>query len=113
MSTTTVQPGATSAPGRVINLDEMRVARLEALGEPVGLVFGGRTFMLPVECPADYAHFSALGEWREAVYVLLGDDQADAFFALRPSVDDARELARAVRAAYGVDEGNSSASDDS
>lgn len=99
----------TKQPGRVIDLDRARAARAEAKKEPVTLKFGGRDFTLPPEIPFDFAMYAAEGRLRESVGALIGDD-AEAFFALRPSMPDIEALVDHARTVYGVKVGESPAS---
>lgn len=98
-----------TAAGRVIDLDAARSARAEAQAEPVVLRFGGNEYQLPPELPADFAFLAAEEKVREAVAALLGDD-ADAFFAARPSLADLTALAEAAGDVYGVEPGEARAS---
>lgn len=98
---------------RVIDLAAARVARLEAQHEPVVLKWDEDvSFRLPVEIPADFALCAVEGDLRGAVRALLGDD-AERFFALRPSMLDLEELANAAGKVYGLAPGESIASDGS
>lgn len=99
----------TPAPGRSINLDAARAARAEAAGEPVTLTFDSKDITLPVELPADFALCAAEGDLRAAVVALLGDE-AEWFFARRPSMDDVSALVKGAHEVYGVNEGESTAS---
>jgi hypothetical protein len=94
---------------REIDLDGARAARAESASEPVSLVFGGDTFTLPVELPADFALYAAEGNLRACVVALLGED-ADAFFAWKPSMDDLTALVTGASKVYGMSEGESPAS---
>jgi hypothetical protein len=98
---------------RVIDLAAARVARLEAQHQPVVLKWDEKTsFALPVELPADFALLAMERDMRGAVSALLGE-QAEEFFALRPSMDDLTELANAAGKVYGMEPGESQASDGS
>lgn len=94
-------------PVRSINLDARRKARLAEVEQvPVTLKFGGKDWELPVELPAEFADRLQSGELRAAMVSLLADEaQVDAFFALKPSMDDMKDLADLVIEIYGVDEG--------
>jgi hypothetical protein len=103
------KPLAAVPDARVIDLDAARAARAEAAGDPVTLTFGGETYTLPVELPADFALYAMERDLRSAVMALL-DDDADAFFAWRPSMDDLTALVEHAMKVYGVDQGGSKAS---
>lgn len=105
----TVPARRPATSGRVIDLDKAKAARAEAHGEPPTLVWGGGTYTLPVEMPADFAFLADDGEVREAVSVLLGDDAAT-FFAERPSVEDLELFVRSIGEVYGVTPGEAPAS---
>ncbi len=104
--------------------DAARAARREAAGVAPSFTLEGRTFVLPVELPADVvvdmrdlmaAQRSNDGEalLDAAVSVmehLLGTEFAD-FLAMRPSLDDFLAIIEGVLPDYGVDEGNSQASE--
>lgn len=98
--------GASSRPGDVVDLDALRAQRLETAGER-SVVFGGRTFRLLPEVPFEYAEVFRQGRRVDATRLLFIDqDEADAFFALRPSADDVAGLV----SLYSVTPGKSSAS---
>lgn len=98
---------------RVIDLAAARAARLEARGEPVTLKWSDDvSFLLPVELPADFALLANEQDFRGAVAALLGE-HAREFFELRPSMDDLTELATAAGRVYGMEPGESPASDGS
>lgn len=95
-------------PQRIIDLCAARAARLEALGEPVVLKWDeGIEFTLPVELPAEFALCAQEDRMRDAIRALLGPEQADEFFSLRPSMDDIMELADATGRVYGIKPGES------
>lgn len=97
-------------PQRIIDLCAARAARAEAMREPVIMKWDeGVSFTLPVELPADFALLAQEGNMRGALIVLLGE-QADEFFALRPSMDDINELSEAAGQVYGIAPGESNAS---
>lgn len=99
------QPG----PRRLIDLNAARAARAEAQSEPVTLVIGDATLILPAEMPADFALLGQQGRLREAVVALVGH-QAEEFFAQRPSMPDIEALCEAAAEVYGVNTGESEAS---
>ena len=106
-------PAASAAGGRVIDLASARAARAEAAAEPVTLKWDDETsFTLPAEMPADFLLLAQEGNLRGAVAALMGE-QADAFFALRPSMDDITALAELAGDAYGMKPGEAPASADS
>lgn len=87
-------------PPLSIDLDAMRAARREKLGQR-SIRFGGKTHELPVELPAEYAFAWAQQRFHESLAVLLGDEAANEF-AKWASLDDFWELGRAVEAEYKV-----------
>lgn len=118
-----------------IDLDAARAARREAAGINPSVTFGGRDFVLPVELPietTDWGRRITEAEeardaerkgsvaWREKQVALTGlvtgflrfllADQADAFFALKPSYEDAYALLLGIPAEYGTSLGESRAS---
>jgi hypothetical protein len=117
-ATTKAKPPAAAKNGgppaqRVIDLAAARVARLEAQGELVTLKWSDDiTFTLPVEMPADFAILGQERDVHGAVAALIGD-RTDEFFALRPSMDDLMELLQAAGKVYGMEPGESPASDGS
>lgn len=103
-------PAESKMPQRIIDLCAARVARLEALGEPVVLKWDeGIEFTLPVEMPAEFALCAQEGSMRDSLVVLLGDQSAE-FFALRPSMDDVNELVEQAGKVYGITPGELPAS---
>lgn len=100
------------ASGRVIDLDASRAARAEAAGVPVVVKLGGREFTLPVELPFLFADHLAEGELRRAFDALLGE-QASEFWKLGVTLPDVEAFAEQVTGAYGMAEGDSSASSSS
>lgn len=95
---------------RIIDLDARRKARAEVQREPVTLVMGGVKFTLPPEMPADFALYAQEdGRLRDAISALIGE-QAEEFFALRPSMDDITDLVNAAAEVYGVAPGEAQAS---
>lgn len=96
---------ADTVSSRVINLDEARAARQES--DPVELVLGGQKFNLPPELPFRFAELAGESKLQEALIVLLGEEQADEFFAQQPSTDDLAVFSEAIVKVYGLDtEGN-------
>lgn len=96
------EKSAKRASSRVIDLDEARTARQEAQAEPVVLKIGGEDFTLPPEIPFLFAEHSRTGDLKAALEALLGD-QADAFFALDPSIDDLNVFSEAIAEVYGIE----------
>lgn len=95
---------------RVIDLAAARAARAEQKREPVILKWSDTiTFQLPVEMPADFALQAQAGRLREAVSALIGE-QAEEFFALRPSMEDLTSLAEIAGDVYGITSGEAPAS---
>lgn len=94
---------------RIIDLDAARAARAEISGEAPIVSFGGQQFRLPNEMPFDFAALLQEGKIADAIRYLL-DDQADAFFAIKPSVPDMMFFAEALTDVYGMSPGGSVAS---
>lgn len=100
-------------PARSFDLDEARKARAEiAGGEGPVVTFGGQQFRLPDEMPFDFAAQINDGKIAEGIRALF-DDQAEAFFALKPSIPDMIALADWLVDAYGMTPGKSEASSES
>jgi hypothetical protein len=95
---------ATTDNARVINLDQSKSARAES--EPVKVIFKGAEYTLPSELPFEFADAARREEAKQALDILLGD-QADDFFAARPSVDDIATFTEAIVEVYGLDTGKS------
>lgn len=76
---------------RELDLDARRAARAEQSGEPPVVVFGGEKFDLPAELPLTFMEHLAAGRFASAVEALVGD-QAPAFLAHGPSMEDLMEL---------------------
>lgn len=96
-----------------IDLDAARAARAEAHGEPKTLLFGGETFILPVECPFTFVEALNAGEDRLSVMALFRED-TERFMALEPTFDDMKALIEGVAETYGLrTPGNSSTSNGS
>lgn len=85
-----------------IDLDALRAARHESDTDtsPNRIVFGGEEFEIPLEAPADFAMFLAMGQLKPAFAELLGDEpvkgsdssEFERFWNLKPSVDDLEAL---------------------
>lgn len=79
-----------------IDLDKSRAARDAARAEKGetghSIIFGGETFDLPVEMPAEFAFAYAEGRLWDAVLALFDAEQAKAFRDHRPTLDDLVEL---------------------
>lgn len=100
------------AVNRKIDLDARRRARAaeaEAGGEPVEITFGGTKFELPTELPWRFASLLFKGEVDDALAAAFGDEYGR-FLSLDPSVDDVQGLVEDLSEAYGLSEGESSAS---
>lgn len=92
-------------PQRIIDLAAARAARAEAHREPVILKWDeGIEFTLPPEMPVEFALCASEGNMRAALAALLGD-QAEEFFALRPSMNDVSDLAEIAGEVYGITPG--------
>lgn len=83
---------------RIIDLDAARAARSES--EPVIVRFGGSDYTLPAELPIEAAAVAA--DPIAFLRVILGD-QADAFLAAGPSMQDVAVLADGIASAYGFE----------
>lgn len=95
---------------RVIDLDAARRARDEVNGsDGPSVLFGGQEFRLPNEMPFDFAALLNDGKIADAIRFLLAD-QAEAFFALKPSVPDMMALAESLSDVYGMSPGEPQAS---
>ena len=109
---------------KIIDLNQLRAARLEKLGKGPCVQFGERVFQCPPEIPfrviesfgrmekaqlADdgYASSAAL---LDSVRFLLAADQFAQFMDENPSTDDMVSFITGVFTEYGVAEGESSAS---
>ena len=97
-----------------IDLDAARAARSEARPKesPKSVKFGGKDYSLPPELPYDFAHFSAFGDLKSALKVLLGE-QFTAFWENKPTVEDMEALNDHLGKVYGKSKGESNASADS
>lgn len=106
-----------------INLDAARAARREKSKKEPKVVFGKKTFVLPVEIP--FAAVEQLGKLDVSdpstssqvisrfIEILFGD-QYEAFTKLQPSTEDIEYLMEALAKAYGFESpGESQASVDS
>ena len=101
------------AVNRKIDLDARRKARAaeaEADHEPVEVVFSDTKFELPAELPWRFASLLFKGEVEPALAAAFGEDEYQRFLALDPSVDDVQGLVEDLSEAYGLSEGESSAS---
>lgn len=110
--------------GKQVDLDAARQARREAEGEAPVVVFGGKSFELPVEMPftfveatAEYNRASkaedgtaASGVLADMVRAVFGSQYSE-FMSLNPSVKDIEELMSGVAGMYGTDQGESPASE--
>lgn len=81
-----------------IDLDARRAARAEQAGEQPTVVFGGATFVLPLEMPIEFLELLSGGKVAAALRTLFGD-HTDEFLAGTPSMADVTALAEV----YGVD----------
>lgn len=93
------EPGASARPD-VVDLDALRAARLEVEGRTIR--FGGEDFRLLAEVPFELAEVWRTGKRMDAFRLLFADaEDADRFFALRPSWADVN----AVLESYGTTAG--------
>lgn len=98
-------------PARTLDLDSARAARLEKVGKPPVIKWGGKRYTLPVELPAEFAFAYQEDRLKDAVSTLFGGpEEAEEFFAGGPSIEDLMELADGVAGLYGIAEGESEAS---
>lgn len=111
---------ATATKKNVIDLSAMRAVRREAAKEAPEVEFEGKTFVLPVEMPLmliDAVARLGSDDGAEASSALIDvarslfGDRFKEFMDLRPSVDDANELIKAIAPAYGLEVGESEASE--
>lgn len=98
-----------------IDLDAARAARSEARPKelPKSVRFGGKDYTLPAELPYDFAHFSAFGDLKSAIRVLLGEEAFVKFWENAPTVEDMTEFNDHLQTVYGKSKGESNASEDS
>lgn len=78
-----------------IDLDAARAARRakrEAESEPNTVTFNGVTFELPPEMAFNVADGLRTGDWHVVMEALLGPEQAEQFFASKPSTEDLKVL---------------------
>jgi hypothetical protein len=76
-----------------IDIDAARAARRakqEQDGVQHTLTFGGETYSLPAELEFSVAEGLRLGDWRQVMESLLGPEQAEKFFADKPTAADLR-----------------------
>lgn len=100
-----VEPGASSRPDD-LDLDALRVERLEGVGERA-IVLGGRRWVLVPEVPFELTEAWARRQRRRVVELLLADpDEATEFLACKPSVADFDLILES----FGTTSGKSSAS---
>jgi len=93
--------------GEPFDLDAVRAARQEALGEPPMFIFGGQKFVCPVELPAEFVYL--VHDGKAAMRCLLGADFDD-FWAHQPSKGDLNDLVAWLTGRYGLNPGESKAS---
>ena len=95
-----------------INLDTIRAERMKDKAEHV-VTFNGQDFALPPEIPFSVGTFWASGEVVDGLRLLFGDQAYDDFAKGNPSVDDIEALVEALAEDYGLNLGESSASNGS
>jgi len=106
-----------------INLDKAKAARREAKEEQPSIIYGDRTWELPVELPLETAVVIANlqaamnkeeGEaaplFRQVITSLLGDTEGNKFMELQPSIQDVSALIMGLVDEYGMTPGESEAS---
>jgi len=106
----------------IVDLDKARAARREVTGEAIEVVLSEETFTFPVELPFDALPYLAaivaphenLIAFEAAVTgllgVLLGEERADLFMGLKPTLDDLQTMLKELLRTYGVTSGEASAS---
>ncbi len=118
---------APKANKRVVDLNKMRAARLEKLGEGPVVQFGKNEFQCPPEVPFmvveafgrmanaqdDETGYAASTAILDAVRRLIGQEQFDKFVEENPSVEDFQEFLTGAMNEYGVEPGESEASPES
>ena len=112
----------TNGGGRIVDLNKMRAARLEELGEGPVVQFGDATLKCPPEIPftvvealdqSDVDQATGRGAataLKNGIRYLLGEEQFKTFMAQEPSSADMTNFVEAVFESYGVNAGESSAS---
>jgi len=85
----------------VIDLDAAAAARRETAGAGPVVRWKGEDLAFPAELPAEAALRLQAGELAAGVRELLGE-QAERFFAGKPSVNDLEALVEGLADAYGV-----------
>jgi len=96
-----------------IDLDARRAQRREAAREPFSAKLGGETFWFPAvdEWPIAVTDHLKDGDLTGALRLLISEDDAERFFAQRPTMADVADLFEALGNQSGVGGlGNSSAS---
>jgi len=73
---------------RTFDADAAHAARAEQLGETPVLRFGGEEYALPAEVEYDIAVQIAGLPFKEAVQLILGDEQFERFWAHKPTAAD-------------------------
>lgn len=86
-----------------IDLDAARAARAEQHREPRTVTFGGETFELPVELPAEYGWLLIDNDTKGALRLLFGD-RFDDFWGHAPTREDLNELVTSIPKIYGFGE---------
>ncbi len=97
---------ATATP---FDIGAARKARAETKDESPGSLkwFGGETYPLPSELPADYPALAAAGQFRAAFEAVFGKDAVATMWTARPSVDDCLAATEYFAEVFGLgDSGN-------
>lgn len=97
----------------LVDLDARRAQRAEANPQNTTVRLGGETFDFPpmTEWPVELVDVLSRGELANALRLLLSDDDAERFFAQRPTMGDLNDLFDALGKRAGVGGlGNSGAS---
>ena len=114
-----------NAKGRIVDLNKMRAARLEGLGEGPTVEFGNLKLVCPPEIPFSVVEAldrlevdqdtgrGAATALKEGIRELLGEKQFEKFMKERPSAPDMMNFVEAVFESYGVSAGESLASTES
>jgi len=84
----------------VIDLDALRAARGEL--EDREVIFHGQPFKLPSEMPYDVGDAWSRNDAKTGINMLL-DEQAEAFWSMRPSVNDVEAFIKALVLEYGFE----------
>jgi hypothetical protein len=97
-----------------IDVNAFAAARREELGEPepVTVTYKDKVWTPIIdEVTYDFAEWAAAGQYRLAIYEMLGAEVADEFFAMKPKLSEVTEVVEQISSMYTNRAlGNSSAS---